>query len=81
MRRKTTPSIPGPALHNVSLSHAILLLESDVSPFLKRGNDHLRFPAFTLSITPSVDLKAASEQDVCLQLRKVQALEEKGKAV
>ena len=31
------------------LSHAIMLLESDVSPFFKRGSDHLRFPAFTLS--------------------------------
>lgn len=31
------------------LSHAIMLLESDVSPFFKRGSDHLRFPVFTLS--------------------------------
>lgn len=26
-----------------------MLLESDVSPFLKRGSDHLRFPVLTLS--------------------------------
>lgn len=26
-----------------------MLVESDVSLFLKRGSDHLRFPVFTLS--------------------------------
>lgn len=33
----------------MSLSHAVMLLESDVSPFLKRGSDRLRFPVFPLS--------------------------------
>lgn len=49
-RSKTTPSVsPSQGVETlpnyVSLSHAIMLLES---PFLKRGSDHLRFPVFTL---------------------------------
>lgn len=47
-----------------------MLLESDVSPFLKRGSDHLRFPVFTLNrrrlehVCESIN---AVYQDVSLQ--------------